>query len=169
MVNNKAEFILEYNEKTENALKRNGVDWASSRVVFVAPSFNSYQRNSINFSDVPFALWEIRKFEKGLVALDRVESSSSESIEKLASKDDRSVIRKVNSEVKTATVEQHEKDLDDNQRKLWEGLKERLRQLNGGDFYAQKNYIGFQKDGTGLDSDLMRSALLCIVIDRFQS
>ena len=150
MVNNKAEFILEYNEKTGNALKRNGVDWASSRVVFVAPSFNSYQRNSINFSGIPFELWEIRKFEKGLVALDRLESSSSENIEKLVSKDDQSVISKVNSEVKTTTLEQHEKAMDDSQRKLWEGFKERLRQLDGGDFYAQKNYIGFQKDGTAV-------------------
>ena len=62
MVNNKAEFILEYNEKTETSLKRNEVDWTSSKVVFVAPSFNSYQRNSINISDVPYELWEIRKF-----------------------------------------------------------------------------------------------------------
>jgi predicted transport protein len=150
MVNNKAEFILEYNEKTGNALKRNGVDWASSRVVFVAPSFNSYQRNSINFSGIPFELWEIRKFEKGLVALDRLESSSSENIEKLVSKDDQSVISKVNSEVKTTTLEQHEKAMDDSQRKLWGALKERLRQLGGDGFYPQKNYICFKNEGTGV-------------------
>lgn len=30
MVNNKAEFILEYNEKTNDVLKRNDVDWTSS-------------------------------------------------------------------------------------------------------------------------------------------
>ena len=64
-VNNKADFILEYNEKTGKQLKRDDVDWSASRVIFIAPSFNSYQKNSVNFRDVPFELWEIRKFEDG--------------------------------------------------------------------------------------------------------
>ena len=90
----------------------------------------------MNFSDVPFELWEIRKFESGLIALDRLESSSSESIDKLATKEVGSVIKKVNSEVKIMTMDEHEKALNTKLSSLWSTLKERLQKLEGGDFYA---------------------------------
>ena len=41
MLNNKAEFILEYNERQNATLKRDEVNWSSSKVLFVSPSFNS--------------------------------------------------------------------------------------------------------------------------------
>ena len=54
MLNNKAEFILEFNEKNKKQLKKTDVDWGSSKVIFVSPSFNAYQKNSVNFRNVPF-------------------------------------------------------------------------------------------------------------------
>ena len=42
MLENKAEFILEYNERLGETLKREDIDWSSSRVLFVSPSFNSF-------------------------------------------------------------------------------------------------------------------------------
>src|SRR5690554_3551108 len=44
MLNNKADFILEYNESSKEALKRNDVDWSQSRVVFISPTFTNYQK-----------------------------------------------------------------------------------------------------------------------------
>jgi hypothetical protein len=58
MLNNKADFILEYNENQEKTLKRKDVDWSQSRVVFISPSFTSYQKEAINFKDLPIELWE---------------------------------------------------------------------------------------------------------------
>ena len=49
MLNNKADFILEYNENCNSTLKREDVDWSQSRVIFVSPVFNNYQKESINF------------------------------------------------------------------------------------------------------------------------
>ena len=43
MLNNKADFVLEYNEKFDKKLKRTDVEWSQSRVLFVAPSFTSFQ------------------------------------------------------------------------------------------------------------------------------
>ena len=63
MLNNKADFILEYNENTEHTLKRNDIDWSQSRVMFISPSFTTYQREAINFKDLPIELWEIKKLE----------------------------------------------------------------------------------------------------------
>jgi RecB family endonuclease NucS len=42
MLNNKADFILEYNEKQGKILKRADVDWSQSRVMFISPSFTNY-------------------------------------------------------------------------------------------------------------------------------
>ena len=68
MLNNKSDFILEYIEKTGENLKKDTVDWSQSRIIFISPSFNSYQKNSVNFKDVPFELWEIRKFDNGIIS-----------------------------------------------------------------------------------------------------
>ena len=81
MLNNKSDFILEYIEQTGKSLKKSDVDFSQSRILFVSPSFNSYQKNSVNFKDVPFELWEIKKFSNGTIGLDQHLSSSDESIE----------------------------------------------------------------------------------------
>ena len=83
MLNNKSDFILEYIEKTGKTLKKDKVDWSQSRIIFISPSFNSYQKNSVNFKDVPFELWEIKKYSNGTVSLNQHLSSSKESIQKI--------------------------------------------------------------------------------------
>jgi len=148
MVNNKAEFILEYNEQTNDVLKRADVDWTSSRVLFIAPSFNAYQKNSVNFSDVKFELWEIRNFEDGLIAFEQIESTSSESIEKIAPINEQSLISKVNSEVKTFSEEDHTSNMSEKTQKLWILLRERLLNLCSGSFNATKSYIGYKSEAS---------------------
>ena len=59
MLNNKADFILEYNEARNEPLKRSSVDWSQSRIIFISQGFTSYQKEAINFKDLPIALWEI--------------------------------------------------------------------------------------------------------------
>lgn len=43
LLNNKAEFILEYNECKGQSLKRDDIDWSQSKVIFVSPQFTKYQ------------------------------------------------------------------------------------------------------------------------------
>lgn len=68
MLNNKADFILEYNETQDNTLKKDDVDWSQSRVIFISPSFTRYQKESINFKDLPIELWEIKKFANNIIS-----------------------------------------------------------------------------------------------------
>jgi hypothetical protein len=63
MLNNKADFILEYNENLKNTLKRNDVDWSQLRVMFISPSFTTYQKEVINFKDLRIELWEIKRYD----------------------------------------------------------------------------------------------------------
>ena len=84
MLNSKSDFILEYNESKEKQIKRNDVDWTQSKIIFVSPSFNSYQKNSVNFKDVPFELWEIKRFSNNIISLNQHISKSTESINKVS-------------------------------------------------------------------------------------
>ena len=50
MLNNKADFILEYNECCKETLKRNDVDWSQSKIIFISQSFTSYQKEAVSRS-----------------------------------------------------------------------------------------------------------------------
>jgi hypothetical protein len=63
MLNNKADFILEYFEKTGEQVKKNEISWSESRVIFVANSFTIHQRQAINFKDLPIELREAKKYQ----------------------------------------------------------------------------------------------------------
>lgn len=148
MLNNKADCILEYNEKTGTTLKRDEVDWSASRVIFVSPSFNAYQKNSVNFRDVPFELWEIKKFSNDLVVFEQHQSSSNESINKLSSESGNSVIQEVSKEVKQVTEEELLSSVSQDVRNLWTQLREKLSNYPDTNFYTTKGYVGWKKDST---------------------
>ena len=150
MLNNKADFILEYNERTGKQLKRTDIDWTSSRVIFVSPSFNSYQKNSVNFKDVPFELWEIKKFDGDIVAFEQYKSSSSESIEKLSKGNKSSVISEVSSEVKVLSEEDHVGNLSDSIKPIWEKLREKISDYSDTSFFVTKGYISWKRDNTAV-------------------
>ena len=150
MLNNKADFILEYNEKTGKTLRRDDIDWSSSRVIFVSPSFNSYQKNSVNFRDVPFELWEIRKFEDGVVALEQHASSSKESIESVSSGTSSSVIKKVSGEVKVSSEEQLVAYMNAGMQSVWNAFREQLLDLSGTSTHTTQNYLAIKFDGNAL-------------------
>lgn len=63
LLNNKAEFILTYNENLKKSIKKDDVDWSQSRVIFVSPSFTSYQMQAIGFRDLPIELGSKAVFE----------------------------------------------------------------------------------------------------------
>ena len=106
MLNNKAEFILEYNESCNATLKRDDVDWSQSKVIFVSPAFNNYQKESINFRDLPFDLWEVKRFSNDTISFNNIKpSKSTESINTIATTSDQ--INAVNKEVVVYTEEDH--------------------------------------------------------------
>ena len=80
MLSHKADLILEYNETTGKILKKNQVDWNQPRIIFISPSFTAHQKISTNFKDIPFELWEIKRFEGDLVSLNKIITSSKESV-----------------------------------------------------------------------------------------
>ena len=145
MLNNKSDFILEYNENKDKNLKREDIDWSQSRILFVSPSFNSYQKNSVNFKDVPFELWEIKRFSDDLVSLNQHLPSSKESIQKFDGNKN-TVIKSVSKEVKVYDEDHHLSWISEKNKSLYLDVKEELLKLDDVDFVNTKRYIGFKKN-----------------------
>lgn len=56
MFNNKADFVLEYNEKHKEPLRKSDIDWSQSKVLFISPFFTTYQKEAINNRGLPIEL-----------------------------------------------------------------------------------------------------------------
>jgi len=147
MLNNKSDFILEYNENCGGLLKRDDIDWTQSKVIFVSPHFTEYQKHSINFKDVPFELWEVKKYENNMIGLVQHKTTSDESISTIS--DDKSnVVNQVSREVKVYTEEYHFKKnvrRDEKVVDLYNELKDRILNLGEVEIIPRKEYIGFRK------------------------
>lgn len=84
MLNNKADFILEYNEKKGKDLKKRTVDWSQSKVIFIAPSFTPYQSTALGFKDLPIELWEVKTYENQLILFSQLRpTETKESIKSI--------------------------------------------------------------------------------------
>jgi len=127
-------------------LRRDEVDWSQSRVIFVSPAFNNYQKNSINFRDVPFELWEIKRFKNDLIGLERYTPTSNESINNLETKD--TGISKVSSEIISYKEEDHISKMEGEGLEIWSGLKEKVLELPDVILHVKKHDINFKIDNS---------------------
>lgn len=154
MLNNKADFILEYNESLKAKLKRTDVDWSQSKVIFVAPQFTSYQLEAINFNDLPIELWEIKRFDNNIFSFNQIRRTSArESIKTLSGSN--KTVETVSKEIKVFTEQDHLQHANPDILELYEQFKERLLNLNGDiSLQPKKQTIGFK----------VENAIFCDVI-----
>lgn len=159
LLNNKADFILEYNECKSKSLKREDIDWSQSRVIFISPQFTRYQRQAINFKDLPIELWEVLKYENNTILFNQLKSpETNESITKVSPRSD--IVQKVSREIKVYTEEDHLQGIPEKIVGTYEELKERI--LNLGDnieIRPRKHYIGFIANTNFVDIGLQKSQI----------
>ena len=147
MLEYKADFIIEYNESQKKNLKRTDVDWSQSKVIFIAPSFTDFQRQSSNFKDLPIELWEIKQFENNIIVINPIKKSqSAPSIKQVQSKEE-SNISKVTKEIKVYTEEDHLNGKSDEIKELYENYKNAILNLASDiEIIPKKLYIAFKKE-----------------------
>jgi predicted transport protein len=161
LLNNKSDFILEYNEQKNTNLRRDDIDWTQSKVVFVSPFYTEYQKNSINFKDVPFELWEIKRYTDDTVVLNQHKTDSTESILSTSSFED-NIVTSVNREVKLYSEKFHteKQKVKEEIREVYNKLKEIC--LGFGDdieIRPRKEYIGFIRKTNFLDIEFQSKNL----------
>jgi len=159
LLNNKADFILEYNESKDDSLGKKDVDWSQSRVIFVSPQFTKYQRQAIEFKDLPIELWEVIKYKNETVLFNQLQApKSSESISKVSQKSD--IVKKVSDEVKLYTEEDHLKTTSDDVRELYDELKERIYNLGDTvEIKPYKIYIAFKSNTNFADIGIQKNQI----------
>jgi predicted transport protein len=158
MLENKAEFIIEYNESLGKSLKREDVDWSQSRVVFVAPSFTENQRLATNFKDVAIELWEVKKYEKDIISFNQIKKTSKESIRQIA--DAGGEIEEVTREIKVYNEDDHLAKGSEEIVQIYESLKARILELDDIEISPMKVYIGFKlSNKTITDVDIRKNSM----------
>lgn len=147
MLENKAEFIVEYNESLHRHLKREEVDWSQTRVVFVSPAFTDNQIQATNFKDIAIELWTVRQYENGTVLILPIKkSNSAESIKPLTQ--NKESLQKVAAEIKVYSEEEHLSNGSEAIVELYAQFRQAILQLADNiEVRAKKQEIGFFKNG----------------------
>lgn len=146
MLNNKAEVILEFNESLGKSLKRNEVEWSQSRAIFISQGFTKYQKDSLNFKDLPIELYEIKRYEEGLLSFEEIKGKkNSESIKTIAPSDEKT--DKVTREIKKYTLDDHYSNSRDDIVELFKVFKERIEEMIPEvEIEPKKLYVAFKND-----------------------
>lgn len=144
VLNNKAELILEYNERKGKSLKRDEIDWSQTKVIFISQNFTKYQKDSLNFKDLPIELYEIKKYDGDIILFTTInKKENGESINVISKKD--ITIAKVSKEIKTYTLEDHFKNSNENTVEIFNIYKEKIEEmLPEIEVEPKKLYIAFK-------------------------
>lgn len=158
MLNNKADFILEYNESQKDTLKRDDIDWSQSKVVFVSQSFTTYQREAINFKDLPIELWEIKRYENNTISYEQIQKAgSTESIKTISKLD--TDIGKVTKEIRVYTEQDNLSKANEETAELYDRFKQAILNLGDISIKPKKLYVAFITRTNVVDIHIQKKAL----------
>ncbi|SHH67873.1 DUF5655 domain-containing protein [Winogradskyella jejuensis] len=125
MLENKADFIVEYNETLKQNLQRTDVDWSQTRVVFVSTGFTENQKTATNFKDIAIELWEVKRYENNLISVNQIKKSkSAESVKPITSSN--TELQAVTKEIKVYSEEDHTLNKSDSAVELYETFRDAI-------------------------------------------
>ncbi len=151
MLENKADFIVEYNETQKQTLKRSDIDWSQTRVVFVSTSFTDNQKAATNFKDIAIELWEVKRYDNDLVSINQIKKSkSAESIKPITATNNK--LDAVTREIKVYTEEDHTANKSDDIIELYENFRDAIVNLADDiEIVPKLDYIAFKKSSNITD------------------
>ncbi len=166
MLENKADFIVEYNESLKRNLKREDVDWSQTRVAFVSPSFTENQIQATNFKDIAIELWEVKQYENDTIAINPIKKSfAAESIKPLTQQNQS--LKKVTEEIKVYTEQDHIDKASETTFELYEKFKAAILNLvDGVAVIPLKYWLNFDKGSLTLVSMEIQKKKLNITINK---
>lgn len=154
----KADFVLEYNEKTGSNFTKKSIDWSQSKVIFVSPVFNTVQKTAVDFKDLNIELWELNRFSDDILVVNNIlKSENAPSIKKTNNSAKLDSLK----EIKTYTEDDHLKGKSENVIECYEYFKEALyRLLPEIKLEPKKLYIAFKKDKKNItDVEIQKTQL----------
>ena len=159
MLENKADFIIEYNENNAKPLKREDVDWSQTRVAFVSQSFTDNQVLATNFKDIAIELWEVKQYDDNLITIHNIKKTqSAESIKPISQQNQ--AFKKVAEEIKVYSEEDNLATASEEIVELYERFKSAILNLADGiEVKPQKFYIAFKKDKNIVDLQIQKNSI----------
>jgi predicted transport protein len=159
MLQNKAEFILTYNETLQDTLHSKDIDWTQSRVAFVSPSFTENQISASDFKDFGIELWEVKQFENNTISINSIKKSNgAPSIKPLLENSDN--LKEVKENIKVYTEEDHYSSGSEYIIELYEKFKTSILNLADNiEVLPQKYYIAFKKGSNISDIEIQKKSL----------
>ena len=159
MLENKADFIVEYNESLKRNLKREDVDWSQTRVAFVSTNFTDNQVQATNFKDIAIELWEVKQFENDTIIINPIKkSNAAESIKPLTQ--NKEALKKVTEEIKVYTEEDHTNRVSEDIQELYFKFKAAILNLSDGiEIQPKKDYIAFKKVKNIVDITILKKSI----------
>ena len=159
MLENKADFIVEYNEQLKKNLQRTSVDWTQTRVAFVSTSFTENQILATNFKDIAIELWEVKRYANDTIVVNEVKKSrSAESIKPITQQNQE--LKRVTDEIVVYTEDQHLDGKDEEIVDLYEKYKNAILNLASDiEIKPQKWYLAFKKEKNIADIAIYQKSL----------
>ena len=145
MDNNRADFILEFNENMDNNLKKDDVDWSQSKILFLANSFNTHQKQAVGLKEHKdrMELWEVKKYDNGTILYNHLKPLDAAEPIATVSKSD--TIKNVSREVKRYSADDVLKKKWGKTYAIYNSLKEKILEFEPRlEENFTKVYIGFQ-------------------------
>lgn len=160
LLNHKSDFVLMLSNHYNKVFNLKDIDWSQSRILFVSPSFNSYQKDSVNFKDLPFELWEITRYSNNNITLNQHRSNSRVSIDSINTESPSSTLSQVSREVKVYSEEYHLNRCTDETIQVYNDIRNRILEM-GSDitFVPRQNYIGFKRKSNFVDIEFTKNFL----------
>ena len=127
-------------------------------MIFLSPSFTNYQREAINFKDLPIELWEIKRYNNDTVTFNQIQTSGAkESVKTISGKDE--TAKRVNKEIKVYTEDEHLKIASPEILELYENFKASILNFEGVEIKPKKKYLAFISGSNISDIHVQRKSL----------
>jgi predicted transport protein len=159
MLENKADFIVEYNEQLKRNLKRDDVDWSQTRVAFVSPSFTDNQIQATNFKDIAIELWEVKRFDNNtLLVTELKKTRSAESIKPITqqNKDLKRIADEITVYTEDALIARASAEMAE----LYDKFRSAILNLADDiEIVPVKSYVAFKKSSNVVDIEIQKKSL----------
>jgi hypothetical protein len=129
MLKHKADFVLKYNESIGKTSPKNTLEWAKSKIMFLAPSFTHYQIEALYFEDLPFELWEVRLYSNDTIHYEKIKAQGATASLNLISKKNKT-IEKVSTEIRVFTEDTLLNEAEQEVRDVYMLIKNIVYQVN---------------------------------------
>ena len=138
LLDRRSDIVLLFNKVFEANKQIEDFEWDLVRVYFVSTQFTEFQRAATSFKDMPFLLFEVKRFEGDLYVISEVLTKSKNTTPKVGNGP------VVPADIKVYTEDDHKQNIPARVVELYDEVRDRLLELDDVEIKPLKIYIAFK-------------------------